>query len=93
MNERADVVVIGGGVMGAAALRYLAELGCKRPVLLERETLASGSTSRLHRAMLKWADTEEQSGDELAQVRPPKGAVTRLAMPCARNSRSRFPDV
>ena len=44
VNERADVVVIGGGVMGAAALRYLAELGCGRPVLLERETLASGST-------------------------------------------------
>lgn len=44
MNERADVVVIGGGVMGAAALRYLAELGCRRPLLLERETLASGST-------------------------------------------------
>lgn len=46
MNERADVVVIGGGVMGAAALRYLAELGCPRPVLLERDTLASGSTGR-----------------------------------------------
>ena len=30
--------------MGAAALRYLAALGCHRPVLLERETLASGST-------------------------------------------------
>jgi sarcosine oxidase subunit beta len=44
VNERADVVVIGGGVMGAAALRYLAELGCSRLVLLERETLASGST-------------------------------------------------
>jgi len=44
VGERADVVVIGGGVMGAAALRYLAELGCTRPVLLERETLASGST-------------------------------------------------
>lgn len=44
MNDHADVVVIGGGVMGAAALRYLAELGCERPVLLERETLASGST-------------------------------------------------
>ena len=44
VSERADVVVIGGGVMGAAALRYLAELGCHRPVLLERETLASGST-------------------------------------------------
>ena len=30
--------------MGAATLRYLAELGCPRPVLMERETLASGST-------------------------------------------------
>jgi sarcosine oxidase, subunit beta len=46
VSERADVVVIGGGVMGAAALRYLAELGCPRPLLLERETLASGSTGR-----------------------------------------------
>jgi glycine/D-amino acid oxidase-like deaminating enzyme len=44
VNERADVVVIGGGVMGAAALRYLAELGSLRPFLLERDTLASGST-------------------------------------------------
>ena len=30
--------------MGAATLRYLAELGCTRSVLLERETLGSGST-------------------------------------------------
>jgi sarcosine oxidase subunit beta len=44
MNDRADAVVVGGGVMGAAALRYLAELGCERPLLLERETLGSGST-------------------------------------------------
>jgi glycine/D-amino acid oxidase-like deaminating enzyme len=44
VNTRADVVVIGGGVMGTAALRYLAELGCPRPLLLERETLACGST-------------------------------------------------
>jgi glycine/D-amino acid oxidase-like deaminating enzyme len=36
--------VIGGGVVGTAALRYLAELGCRGPVLLERETLGSGST-------------------------------------------------
>jgi len=44
VSEHADVVVIGGGVVGAAALRYLAELGCRQAVLLERETLASGST-------------------------------------------------
>jgi sarcosine oxidase subunit beta len=30
--------------VGAAALRYLVELGCSRPLLLERDTLASGST-------------------------------------------------
>jgi sarcosine oxidase, subunit beta len=39
-----EVVVIGGGVMGAATLHYLVELGCERPVLLERETLGCGST-------------------------------------------------
>ncbi len=44
LPERSDAVVIGGGVMGAAALHYLVELGCDRPVLVERETLASGST-------------------------------------------------
>ena len=30
--------------MGAAALHYLVALGCREPVLLERDTLASGST-------------------------------------------------
>ena len=46
LPERSEVVVIGGGVMGAAALHYLVELGCEQPVLVERETLASGSTGR-----------------------------------------------
>ena len=44
LPQRSEAVVIGGGVMGAAALHYLVELGCREPVLLERETLASGST-------------------------------------------------
>lgn len=44
LPDRSDAVVIGGGVMGAAALHYLVELGCERPVLVERDTLASGST-------------------------------------------------
>src|ERR1051325_6707097 len=44
LPERSDVVVVGGGVMGAAALHYLVELGCERPVLVERDTLGSGST-------------------------------------------------
>jgi sarcosine oxidase subunit beta len=32
--------------MGAATLHYLVELGCESPTLIERETLASGSTGR-----------------------------------------------
>jgi sarcosine oxidase subunit beta len=46
LPEQSDVVVIGGGVMGAAALHYLVDLGCECPVLVERDTLASGSTGR-----------------------------------------------
>jgi sarcosine oxidase subunit beta len=44
LPQQSDAVVIGGGVMGAAALHYLVELGCDQPVLVERDTLASGST-------------------------------------------------
>ena len=42
--ERSDAVVVGGGIVGAATLYHLAERGCERPLLLERDTLASGST-------------------------------------------------
>lgn len=42
----AEVVVLGGGVMGASALYHLATAGCTDTVLLERETLGSGSTSK-----------------------------------------------
>jgi sarcosine oxidase, subunit beta len=45
-DESAEVVVIGGGAMGASVALHLAELGITDVVLLERETLASGSTSR-----------------------------------------------
>ena len=46
MRGESDVVVVGGGVMGAAALYYLTALGCPDPVLIERETLGAGSTGR-----------------------------------------------
>jgi sarcosine oxidase subunit beta len=44
--ETRDVVVIGGGAMGASVAYHLRELGVEDVVLLERESLASGSTSR-----------------------------------------------
>ncbi len=44
--ETAEVVVVGGGAMGASVAWHLRELGVRDVVLVERETLAAGSTSR-----------------------------------------------
>lgn len=44
LPESADIVIIGGGVMGASAAFHLAEAGVTNIVLLERNELASGST-------------------------------------------------
>ncbi|MFZ0158369.1 MAG: FAD-binding oxidoreductase [Kineosporiaceae bacterium] len=44
--ERAEVVVVGGGVMGASIAFHLAEAGVSDVLLLERDALASGSTSK-----------------------------------------------
>jgi sarcosine oxidase subunit beta len=44
--ESAEVVIAGGGALGASVAWHLAELGITDVVLLERETLASGSTSK-----------------------------------------------
>ena len=41
-----DAVVIGGGCMGASTAFHLADLGLTDVVLLEADTLASGSTSK-----------------------------------------------
>ena len=46
MTVTTDAVVVGGGVMGASILYNLAARGVKAPVLLERDTLGSGSTGR-----------------------------------------------
>jgi sarcosine oxidase, subunit beta len=44
--ERARVVIIGGGVIGASIAFHLAEAGTPEVLLLERDALASGSTAR-----------------------------------------------
>jgi glycine/D-amino acid oxidase-like deaminating enzyme len=41
-----DVVIIGGGVVGASVAFHLVRLGCKRVALLERGELAQGATAR-----------------------------------------------
>jgi sarcosine oxidase subunit beta len=44
--ERADVVIVGGGVIGASIAYHLASKGVRDVVVLERDRLGSGSTSR-----------------------------------------------
>jgi glycine/D-amino acid oxidase-like deaminating enzyme len=44
--ETHEVVIVGGGAMGASVAWHLRELGVEDVVLLERESLAAGSTSR-----------------------------------------------
>jgi glycine/D-amino acid oxidase-like deaminating enzyme len=44
--KRADVVVVGGGIMGTSIAWQLATRGAGRVVLLERETIAAGASGR-----------------------------------------------
>ena len=46
MKQSADVVIIGGGVIGCSLLYNLAQLGTTNALLLEMDVLASGSTGR-----------------------------------------------
>jgi sarcosine oxidase subunit beta len=46
LPERADVVIVGGGVMGTSIAFHLAEAGVERVVLVERDQLGSGSTCK-----------------------------------------------
>jgi sarcosine oxidase subunit beta len=46
LPERAQVVIVGGGVMGASIAFHLAEAGVDDVLLLERDQLAGGSTCK-----------------------------------------------
>jgi len=46
VSESAEVVIVGGGAMGAATAFHLARLGITDVVLVERDVLAAGSTSK-----------------------------------------------
>jgi sarcosine oxidase subunit beta len=46
MPRTADAIIIGGGVMGCSILYNLAAMGLTNTILLEKNVLASGSTSR-----------------------------------------------
>lgn len=46
MRDRASVVIVGGGVVGASVAYHLAQRGVTDVVMVERSALGSGSTGR-----------------------------------------------
>ena len=46
MAETADILIIGGGVMGVSIAYHLAKEGSSRVVLLERQAICNGTTGR-----------------------------------------------
>ena len=47
MTETADVVIIGGGIVGSSVAYHLTEMGCKNVVIIEREAQQGlGSTAK-----------------------------------------------
>src|SRR5437773_7531631 len=45
MTQTAEVVIIGAGIMGVSTAYHLARLGAGRVVVLERDSVCSGSTA------------------------------------------------
>ncbi|HBJ32893.1 MAG TPA: FAD-binding oxidoreductase, partial [Dehalococcoidia bacterium] len=58
MTVTTEAVIIGGGVMGTSILYNLVSRGVKSPILLERDTLGSGSTGRSSGAIRMHYSTE-----------------------------------
>lgn len=46
MTEQADIIIIGGGVMGASIAYHLAKQGAGKIILLERQAICNGTTGR-----------------------------------------------
>ena len=44
LPKHANVVIIGGGIIGCSIAYHLGHMGCKDVVLLERDELTSGTT-------------------------------------------------
>lgn len=57
MNQTAEVVIIGGGVIGASVAYHLSQAGVKDIVLLEKNLMGSGSSGKAAGlTILQWAN-------------------------------------
>lgn len=64
MAETADVVVVGGGIMGASVALHLLEAGVRRVSLLERDGLFQGTTGAAAGFLAPWSALSPLHGAE-----------------------------
>ena len=75
MSERADVVVVGGGIMGVSIAHALSKLG-RHVVLLEERTIASGTTG----ASFAWLNATAKTDDAAYHALNRRGLEKHLAL-------------
>ena len=61
LPDTAQVVIIGGGIIGTSVAYHLAHLGFKDVVLLERDEITSGTTWHAAGLMVTFGSTSESS--------------------------------
>ena len=61
LPKQANVVIIGGGIIGCSIAYHLGHLGCQNVVLLERDELTSGTTWHAAGLMVTFGSLSETS--------------------------------
>ena len=61
LPDSAQVIIIGGGIIGTSVAYHLAHMGCKDVVLLERDEITSGTTWYAAGLMVTFGSTSETS--------------------------------
>ncbi|HKV45796.1 MAG TPA: FAD-binding oxidoreductase [bacterium] len=67
--ETADVVIVGGGIVGVSTALFLAEAGVRNVVLLERATVGAGASGRAAGMMLLQSRSEGALRFQMESVR------------------------
>ena len=75
MSERADVVVVGGGILGVSIAHALSKLG-RHVVLLEERTIASGTTG----TSFAWLNATSKTDDAVYHALNRRGLEKHLAL-------------
>ena len=61
LPEKANVVIIGGGIIGCSIAYHLGHMGCKDVIVLERDELTSGTTWHAAGLMVTFGSTSKTS--------------------------------